>query len=113
MKKKLLISLSMLFYTLPVFAVNVANASKNACGVVAEYSKKAAEIIMIAAPILLVILATVDILKAVSASDEKAMAKCFSTIIKRVIICLIILILPIIVNFIIGWTTFNNLTSCW
>lgn len=83
------------------------------CGAFSDIASKARDIIMIAAPILLLVLGTVDFMKAVGASDEKAMRKVLSDFVKRLIICVIILILPILVNLIMGWTKYNDLTACW
>ena len=47
-----------------------------------------------------------------SSSEEKNMKKCLNTMFKRFIICIIILILPLLINMIIGWTTLNDLTAC-
>lgn len=94
------------FIATPVFADTVD------CGVLSEFTRPVAHLIMIAAPIILIVMSAVDVLGAVTASDEKSMKKAMSTIIKRVIICVVILILPVIVNMIIGWTTLKNLTAC-
>jgi len=51
-------------------------------------------------------------LKVVTSSDEKDMKKAWSNLIKRFIICAVIFLLPLLVNFIIGWTTFKDLTAC-
>ena len=82
------------------------------CGVVSEITRPAAHIILIIAPILLLVLGTYDFLGAVTAGDEKTMKKATDTFLKRLIICIIIMILPVIVNMIISFTTFKNLTSC-
>lgn len=108
MKKMLtLISIAIIsFISTPVFAATVD------CGVISDITRPAARLIMIAAPIILIIMGTVDFLGAVTASDEKAMRKAMSNLLKRFMICVIILILPLLVNFIIGWTTFRDLTAC-
>ena len=105
MKKKLLLLLPMLSTT-QVFALDVN------CGALSEITRPAAHIILIMAPILLLVFSALDILKAVTSGDDKSMAKALSNIPKRFIICVVILLLPLIVNAIIGWTTFNDLTSC-
>lgn len=103
--KKILLMLIM-FISTPVFADTVD------CGVISEITRPAAHIIMIAAPILLLILGSIDFLKAVTANDEKAMKKATDTFIKRLLICVVILILPLLINMIISFTTFKNLYAC-
>ena len=95
-----------LFTVTPVFADTVD------CGIISEFTRPAAKIIMIIAPILVLVLGTFDFLKAVSANDEKAMKVAVSTFLKRLLIAAIIIILPVIVNMVISFTTFKNLTSC-
>jgi len=82
------------------------------CGVIADITRPAVRLIMIAAPIILIVMGGVDILKVVTSSDEKDMKKAWSNLIKRFIICAVIFLLPLLVNFIIGWTTFKDLTAC-
>lgn len=94
------------FIATPVFAETVG------CGVISDITRPLTRIILIAAPIILIIMGTVDFLGAVSASDEKAMKKAMNNLVKRFIICVIIFLLPLLVNFVIGWTTFNNFTAC-
>ena len=108
MKKKLfyLVIILLCFVSTPVFAETVN------CGVFSKYLNVAARIIMIAAPILLILMGTIDALGAVASGDDKAFKKAGSNFIKRLIICLVILILPLLVNFVIGWTTLNDLTAC-
>lgn len=106
-KYKLLLLCFTLFATTPVLADTVN------CGAFAEITRPVAIAIMIISPIILLVMGGVDFMGAVAASDEKAMKKATSTFIKRLIICIIILILPVIVNFVISWTTFGDLTSCW
>ena len=93
-------------FATPVFAAPMD------CGVIADITGPAARLIMIAAPILLVVMGGVDILKVVTSGDEKDMRKAWSNLIKRFIICVVIFLLPLLVNFVIGWTTFNDLTAC-
>ena len=83
------------------------------CGAFVEITKPIAQAIMIIAPIILLVMGTIDMTKAVAASDEKAMKTAVSTLFKRFIICVIILLLPIVVNLIMGWTKFGDLTACW
>ena len=103
--KKLLL-LTMVLFVTPVFADTVD------CGIISEFTRPAAHIIMIAAPIILIVLGSIDFLKAVTAGDEKDMKKAINNFIKRLIICIVILILPILVNMVISFTTFKDLHSC-
>ncbi len=103
--KKLLLLLIMFTYT-PVFADKVY------CEIISEITRLSAHIIMIAAPILLLILGTIDFLGAVTANDERKMKKATDNFIKRLLICVVIMILPLLVNMIISFTTFKNLHSC-
>lgn len=103
--KKIFLLLIM-FTCTPVFADTVD------CGVISEITRPAAHIIMIAAPILLLILGTIDFLGAVTANDERAMKKATDNFIKRLLICVVIMILPLLVNMIISFTTFKNLYAC-
>lgn len=103
--KNIIFLLAISFISTPVFAVD--------CGVFSEYTTIAARIIMIISPILLIVLGTVDFIGAIAASDEKAIKKATSNFLKRLLICVVILILPILVNLIIGFTTFNDLTACF
>ena len=96
----------MCFIATPAFAETVD------CGIISEVTRPAARIIMIAGPILLIVMGGVDILTVVTSGDEKGIKKAWSNLIKRFIICVVLFLLPLIVNFIIGWTTFKDLTAC-
>jgi len=107
--KKLLTFISIIaicFFATPVFAAPVD------CGVIADITRPAVRIILIAAPIILIVMGGVDILTVVTSGDEKGMKKAWSNLIKRFIICVVIFLLPLLVNFVIGWTTFKDLTAC-
>ena len=104
--KKLLTFMVLALVSTPGFADTMD------CGIISEVTRPAAHIIMIIAPILVLVLGAIDVLGAVTASDEKAMRKAMSTFGKRLLICVIIMILPLLVNMIISFTTFQDLTSC-
>ncbi len=104
--KKILTFITMLLISTPVFAETVD------CGIISEVTRPAAHIILILAPILLLVMGTIDFLGAVTAGDEKSMHKATSTFLKRLLICVIIMILPMLVNMVISFTTFRDLTSC-
>lgn len=109
MKNKIISFFICLLVCIPVFAEETAVG----CGAFVEITKPIAQGIMIIAPIILLVMGTIDMTKAVAASDEKAIKTAVSTLLKRFIICIIILLLPIIVNLIMGWTKFGDLTACW
>ena len=56
------------------------------------------KVIQIAIPILVILLSSVDILKAVTAQDDKDMSAAVSRSIKRVIIGLVIFLVPILID---------------
>lgn len=104
-KKYIMIAFLM---TMPVFTKADLD-----CGAFVDITKPLAQIIMIAAPIILLVLGTVDFGRAVGASDEKAMKKAISDFVKRLVICIVILILPVLINMIMGWIKWKDLTACW
>jgi len=95
------------FISTPAFAKETVD-----CGVISEFTRPAAHWILFLAPMLLVVLGAIDFLGAVASNDEKDMKKAINTFMKRLIICIIIILLPTIINMIISFTTFNDLTSC-
>lgn len=82
------------------------------CGVISDITRPLAKIIMIAGPILLIIMGAIDILSVVTSGDEKGMKNAWSKLLKRFIICIVLFLLPLIINIIIGWTSFNDLSAC-
>ena len=60
------------------------------------------EFIQIAVPILIIILGTIDLVKAIIAQNDEQMKKAQSTLIKRVIYGVVIFFIPMLINFIIG-----------
>lgn len=77
------------------------------------YIKIAMNIIFIGAPILLLLLGTIDFLKVVTAGDEKKMKKSVDDFVKRVIICVLILILPILINLVMSTLNVKSYTECY
>ncbi len=59
------------------------------------------DIIMIAVPILVVVLVTVDFVRAVVAGKEEDMKKAQGTAIKRIVIGVVIFFIPVLVNVIL------------
>ena len=117
MKKKISLLIMTLLINIPVLATTASNAPVKSegidCGVFVDITKPIAKILMIIAPILLLVMGTVDFTGAVAASDEKAMKKATSNFVKRLIICVVILILPVLINTLMGWIKFDDLTACW
>lgn len=68
--------------------------------------------IQIAAPVLTIIMGATDFLKATAASDEKEIKKAISTFVKRLVLMIAILILPLIVNILVGFTQYSDLSAC-
>ena len=77
------------------------------------YIKIAMNIIFIAAPVLLLVLGTIDFLGATTASDEKKMKKSVDNFIKRLLICVVILILPLIINTIMNVLNVKSYKECF
>ena len=74
-------------------------------------------IIMIIAPILLLVLGTIDFMGVVTSGDEKGMRKSIQTFLKRMLICILILLLPTIMSFIMSFAADitgveSNLFNC-
>ena len=90
----------------------ITNIGAVDCGFISDITRPLAHIINIIAPALVIVLGAVDFLGAVTASDDKALKKAANTFMKRLAICIVIMILPLLVNMVISFTTFNNLTSC-
>lgn len=82
------------------------------CGILSEITYPIYKIILIMTPILLLLLGSIDFTKAVAAGEEKAMKKAVSDFGKRLIIAIAILILPVIVNMVMGWIKFQDLSAC-
>ncbi len=61
--------------------------------------------ILISVPIIVVVLCTVDIAKAVIAQDDKEIKKAQASVLKRLIIGVIIFFIPIILNLLLGYIT--------
>lgn len=83
--------------------------------------KTALTIIQIAVPILLIIMGSIDLMKAVMAGKEDEIKKAQSTFVKRAIAAVIVFFIPLIVNLVMGLITVGTTTSgdpttysdCW
>ena len=77
--------------------------------------KIAANLIFISAPIILIIMCTLDLFGAVTGNYSKNndLSNAWTKIIKRVIICIIILILPTIISFVMSMVNVGNYDDCF
>ncbi|MDD4028080.1 MAG: hypothetical protein PHN54_03405 [Bacilli bacterium] len=82
------------------------------CGILSDFFNIAWFYILIAAPILTILFSAFDLFKAVAAGEEKVMKKQFDRIVKRLMLMIVVIILPVIVNMVIGLTGFNKLSAC-
>lgn len=82
------------------------------CGVISDYINKAWTIILIAAPVMAILFSAFDVFKMVVAGEEKEMKKQFDRIVKRLVIMAILIILPLIVNMVMGVVKFDKLDAC-
>ncbi|MBQ7140301.1 MAG: hypothetical protein IJO32_02215 [Bacilli bacterium] len=69
-------------------------------------------IIQIAIPVLIIVMGTIDLVKAVVAQKPDEMKKAQSILIKRLIIGVVIFFVPMIVKFLIGMVDGNNDNAC-
>lgn len=70
-------------------------------------------IIQIAIPIILIVWGTIDLGKAVIASDEKAIKASQQTLIKRAIAAALVFVLVVIVGFLMGIVGNDDWKDCW
>ena len=77
------------------------------------YIKIAMNIIFIAAPVLVLVLGTIDFLGTITANDEKKMKKSVDNFVKRLIICVVILILPLLINIIMSVVNVKSYKECF
>ncbi len=82
------------------------------CGILSDYFNKLWTIILIVAPVMAILFSAFDIFKAVTAGDEKAMKSQVNRIVKRLIIMVVVILLPLVVNMVIGFTNYNKLDAC-
>lgn len=72
----------------------------------------ALNIIQIAVPIILIVMGTIDLVKALVAQKDDQMKKAQSTLIKRVIIGVVIFFVPMVIKFVIGMLGENTNNAC-
>ena len=86
--------------------------------------KLALGLIQIVVPILLIIFATLDLAKAVTTQDDKAMTKAISTVGKRIVFAIAVFLVVVIVQLVMNMVSSNvqnsgsdtglgTFTSCW
>lgn len=64
-------------------------------------------------PIVLIVLGTIDLVKAVIAGKEDDIKKNQTTLIKRVIAAVIVFIIPMLVTIVMGWLGKDDWKTCW
>ena len=64
-------------------------------------------------PIILIVLGTFDLVKAVTAGKEDDIKKGQQTLIKRVIAAVIVFLVPLLVNILMGMIGNNDWKECW
>lgn len=70
-------------------------------------------IIQWAVPIILILLGTIDLVKAVMAGKEEDIKKNQKILIKRAISAVIVFLVPLIVSILMGWIGNNDWKACW
>lgn len=64
-------------------------------------------------PIVLIVLGTIDLVKAVIAGKEEDIKKNQTALIKRVIAAVIVFLVPLIVSILMGWLGNKDWRACW
>ena len=70
-------------------------------------------VLQIAIPILLIIMGTIDLGKAVVAKKEEDITKNRGMFVKRVLSAILVFLLPFIVNIVIGYVSSDKWYDCW
>lgn len=65
------------------------------------------------APIILIIIGSIDMVKAIIAGKEDEIKKNQQTLIKRLISAVIIFLIPLLTSIIMGWVGNDNWKACW
>ncbi len=71
------------------------------------------KIIQWVVPIILIVLGTIDLVKAVIAGKEEDIKKNQKVLIKRVIAAVIVFAVPLIVSIVMGWIGNDEWKECW
>lgn len=64
-------------------------------------------------PVILILLGTIDLVKAVIAGKDDDIKKHQQTLIKRIIAAVIVFLVPIIVSILMGWIGNTEWRTCW
>lgn len=91
---------------------NILLGNPSTVGSPAFYLVKAFEVIRYVAVILLVVLTVIDYVGAVASQDKDILAKVTSKAIKRLVICVVIFLLPMLIKFILQFISNRQLDLC-
>ena len=64
-------------------------------------------------PIILIVLGTIDLVKAVIAGKDDDIKKHQQTLIKRIIAAVIVFLIPMLVSILMGWIGNEDWKQCW
>ena len=64
-------------------------------------------------PVILILLGTIDLVKAVIAGKDDDIKKHQQTLIKRIIAAVIVFLVPVIVSILMGWIGNDDWKECW
>lgn len=64
-------------------------------------------------PIILIVLGTIDLVKAVTQGKEEEIKKGQKILIQRIIAAVIVFLVPLIVSIIMGWLGSSDWKTCW
>lgn len=64
-------------------------------------------------PVILILLGTIDLVKAVIAGKDDDIKKHQQTLIKRIIAAVIVFLVPVIVSILMGWIGNDDWKTCW
>ena len=71
------------------------------------------KVIQWVAPVVLIVIGSIDMVKAIIAGKEDEIKKHQQTLIKRLIAAVIIFLIPLLVSIILGWVGGDNWKECW
>ena len=91
----------------------LANPACNGLDNLVVIVKFVLKIVQWVVPIILIVLGTIDLVKAVIAGKDEDIKKHQQTLIKRVIAAVIVLLIPLIVSVIMGWIGNSDWKTCW
>ena len=91
----------------------LANSACNGMDSLVSLVKFALNIIQWVVPIILIVLGTLDLVKAVIAGKEDDIKKNQQTLIKRIIAAVIVFLVPVIVTVLMGWIGSSDWKTCW